>query len=252
MPANRIAGKREAPVADRTWARAHRVNALVNAHHEDPEFGHRFLANEARKAEGRMSRRTAWRLCVDAGITSAAKRRPRAKSKKQGPPVFDDFVKRQFRADAPNRLWLTDIREPWTGEGKLYCCAMKDVYSISDRMTARLAVDALQNAAARRGDIAGCIVHADRGSQFRSRRMAAAMNRHGLVGSMGRVAPAGDNAAMESFWALLQNNILNQRTWQTRQQLRLAIVVWIERKYHRQRPQDAPGGSAPPSNTNTN
>jgi hypothetical protein len=57
---------------------------------------------------------------------------------------------------------------------------------------------------------------------------------------------------MESFWALLQNNILNQRTWQTRQQLRLAIVVWIERKYHRQRPQDAPGGSAPPSNTNTN
>lgn len=236
---------RHSPVADRSWVQAHRVNALVDAHQEDPEFGYRFLANEVRKAGWRMSRRTAWRLCADAGITSAAQRRRRSKNKKQGPPVFDD-------AEAPNRLWLTDITEHWTGEGKLYCCAMKDVYSnrivgysISDRMTARLAVDALQNAVARRDDVAGCIVHADRGSQFRSRRMAAALNRHGMVGSMGRVASAGDNAAMESFWALLQKNVLNQRTWQTRQQLRLAIVVWIERKYHRQRPQDALGGLTP-------
>lgn len=129
---------------------------------------------------------------------------------------------------------------------------MKDVYanrivgySISDRMTAKLAVDALENAVARRGDIAGCIVHADRESQFRSPRMASALNRHSMVGSMGRVASAGDNAAMESFWSLLQKNVLNQCSWPTRQELRLAIVVWIERKYHRQRPQDALGGLTP-------
>jgi transposase InsO family protein len=72
-----------------------------------------------------MSRRTAWKLCATAGITSAAQRRRRSKTKKQGPPVFDDFVQRVFAADAPNRLWLTDITEHWTGEGKLYCCAMK-------------------------------------------------------------------------------------------------------------------------------
>ena len=118
-------------------------------------------------------------------------------------------------------------------------------YSISDRMTAKLAVDALGNAVARRGDVAGCIVHADRGSQFRSRRMASALNRRGMVGSMGRIASAGDNAARESFWSLLQNNVLNQRSWPTRQDLRLAIVVWIERKYHRQRPQDGLGGLTP-------
>lgn len=58
-----------------------------------------------------MSRRTAWRLYSEAGITSAAQRRRRSKNKKQGPPVFDDFVKRVFDADAPNRLWLTDITE---------------------------------------------------------------------------------------------------------------------------------------------
>ena len=107
------------------------------------------------------------------------------------------------------------------------------------------AVDALKIAVARRGDVAGCILHADRGSQFRSRKMAKALNRHGMVGSMGRVGAAGDNAAMESFWSLLQTNVLNQQRWTTRQELRLAIVVWIERKYHRQRAQDALGGLTP-------
>ncbi len=85
-------------------------------------------------------------------------------------------------------------------------------YSILDRMTAKLAVDALENAVARRGDVAGCMVHADRGSQFRSRHMASALHRYGMVGSMSRVGSACDNAATESFWSLLQKNALNQRS----------------------------------------
>jgi transposase InsO family protein len=105
---------KQQPVGDAVWVRAHRVNALRAAHKEDPEFGYRFLANEARKAGWRMSRRTAWKLCSDAGITSAAQRRRRSKNKKQGPPVFDDFVRRNFTAAAPNQVWLTDITEHWT------------------------------------------------------------------------------------------------------------------------------------------
>lgn len=103
-----------------------------------------------------------------------------------------------------NELWLTDITEHRTGEGKLYLCAIKDVYSnrivgysIDSRMKPRLAVAALNNAAARRGDIAGCVIHSDRGSQFRSRKFVHSINRHEMVGSMGRVGAAGDNAAME-------------------------------------------------------
>jgi putative transposase len=243
---------RNAPVRDADLLRAHRINALRDAHDDDPTFGYRYLADEARRAGWRMSRRTAWKLCSEAGILSSAQRRRRGKGKKVGPPVFDDHIQRVFRADEPNRLWLTDITEHWTSEGKLYCCAIKDVfsnriigYSISDRMTAKLAVDAVRNAVARRGDVAGCILHADRGSQFRSRAMARELRRHDMVGSMGRVGAAGDNAAMESFWSLLQTNVLNQQRWTTRQELRLAIVVWIERKYHRQRAQDTLGGLTP-------
>ena len=71
------------------------------------------------------------------------------------------------------------------------------------------------------------------------------LHRAGLVGSMGRVGAAGDNAAMESFFALLQKNVLNTRPWATRQELRLAIVTWIERTYHRRRRQRSLGRLTP-------
>jgi putative transposase len=84
--------------------------------------------------------------------------------------VHDDLVKRDFTADGPSRLWLADITEHRTDEGNLYLCAIKDVwsnrivgYSIDSRMKSRLAVNALHNAVARHGDVAGCTLHTDRG-----------------------------------------------------------------------------------------
>ncbi|WP_085945573.1 MULTISPECIES: IS3 family transposase [unclassified Actinoplanes] len=233
------------PVTPTVLTQAYRANALIDAHRDDPEFGYRFLADEARAAGQPMADRTAWRICSGNGWWSAfGKKRRRGKSRKVGPPVHDDLVRRDFTADGPNRLWLADITEHRTGEGKLYLCAIKDVwsnrivgYSIDARMKSRLAVAALDNAAARRGDLAGCVLHTDRGSQFRSRKLQRALARHQMVGSMGRVGAAGDNAAMESFFGLLQNNVLNRRTWATREQLRIAIVTWIERTYHRRRRQ---------------
>lgn len=66
-----------------------------------------------------------------------------------------------------------------------------------------------------------------------------------MVGSMGRVGAAGDNAAMESFFSLLQKNVLDRRRWDTREQLRIAIVTWIERTYHRRRRQARLGRLTP-------
>ncbi len=233
------------PVTDSELAEAYRAHALFDAHRDDPEFGHRFLLDEARAAGESMAERTAWRICRDNGWWSAfGKRRGRGKNAKAGPPVHDDLVRRDFTAAGPNRLWLTDITEHTTSEGKLYLCAVKDVYSgrivgysIDARMKSSLAVRALESAVARRGQVAGCTVHSDRGSQFRSRKFVSVLARHNMVGSMGRVGAAGDNAAMESFFALLQKNVLDRRTWATRQELRIAIVTWIERTYHRRRRQ---------------
>jgi len=238
------------PVTDTELAEAYLANALFDAHRDDPEFGYRFLADEAREAGHQACDRTVWRVCSDNGWWSVFGKKRGKNGTKPGPPVHADLVQRDFTANAPNRLWLADITEHRTDEGKLYLCAVKDVfsnrivgYSISDRMKSRLAVDALSNAVTRRtirgDDVAGCLFHTDRGSQFRSRKFVQALHRHGMVGSMGKVGAAGDNAAMESFFALLQNNVLDRRTWTTRQELRIAIVTWIERTYHRRRRQAA-------------
>lgn len=172
-------------------------------------------------------------------------------NRKAGPPVHDDLVGRDFTATAPNELWLTDITEHRTDEGKLYLCAIKDVYSnrivgysIDGRMKASLAVSALRNAVALRSP-QGTVVHSDRGSQFRSTVFVRTLKSNGLTGSMGRTGACGDNAAMESFFALLQKNVLDRQRWSTRQQLRLAIVTWIEKTHHRRHRQRALGRLTP-------
>ena len=93
--------------------------------------------------------------------------------------------------------------------------------------------------------MAGCVLHSGRGSHFRSRRLQHALNRHAMVGAMGRVGAAGDNAARKSFFGLLQNNVLNRRQWATREELRIAIVIWIERTHHRRRRQQRLGTLTP-------
>ena len=179
-----------------------------------------------------MAARTAWRLCSQLGWWSAFGKERGENGKKAGPPVHDDtlavtdpniWTRHEFTAHRPNQLRLSDITKHWTGEGKLYVCAVKDVYSnrivgysIDSRMKSRLAVAALDNAVARRrtdgADFAGCVLHTDRGSQFRSRKLVRSLNRHAMVGSMGRIGAAGDNAATESSFSLLQKNVLNRRT----------------------------------------
>ena len=234
------------PVTDAELMRAYRANALFDAHGDDPEFGYRFLVDEAREVGRVMSERTAWSICAENRWWSVfGKKKARGKGAKVGPPVHDDLVGRVFTAEAPNQLWLTDLTEHWTAEGKLCLCAIKDVfsnrivgYSIDSRMKSRIAVAALENAVARRGDVAGCVLQRPvEPGQSRSGKFVRALHRHHMVGSMGRVGAAGDNAAMESFFSLLQKNVLDRRTWATREDLRIAIVTWIERTYHRRRRQ---------------
>jgi transposase InsO family protein len=242
---------RQNPVSQRDWDDAHLINAAADIHRDDPAFGYRFIADELPARGITAGENRVARLCSQQGIWSAFAKK-RGLSRKAGPPVHDDLVARKFAADGPDRIWLTDITEHPTGEGKLYLCAFKDVYSgrivgysMSSRMTAGLAVSALRNAIALRDPAGTLIVHSDRGSQFRSAAFVATLKDHGLAGSMGRVGACGDNAAMESFFALLQKNVLDRQRWSTREQLRLAIITWIERTYHRRRRQRRLGRLTP-------
>jgi transposase InsO family protein len=145
--------------------------------------------------------------------------RRRGKHARPAPAVHDDLVQRRFQADAPNRLWLTDITEHPTREGKVYCAAVLDVYSrrivgwsIADHLRAELVVDALEMARWRRRPPVGqTVLHSDRGSQYTSWSFGHRLRAAGLLGSMGRVGSALDNAMMESFFGTLQRELLDRR-----------------------------------------
>ncbi|MEX5237660.1 IS3 family transposase [Kocuria sp. CPCC 205236] len=239
------------PVTDRDWDDAHLLDAAMAIHADDPAFGYRFISDELPDHGIHAGENRVQRLCSAQRLFSVHSKK-RGLNRRPGPPVHDDLVERDFTADAANQLWLTDLTEHRTDEGKLYLCAIKDVYSnrivgysIDSRMKAALAVTALRSAVARRGSVAGCVVHSDRGSQFRARKFVHELAHHDLVGSMGRVGACADNAAMESFFALLQKNVLDRQRWSSREDLRLAIVTWIEKTYHRRRRQRRLGRLTP-------
>lgn len=115
----------------------------------------------------------------------------------------------EFAADAPRRLWLADTTEHWTGQGKLYLCAIKGAYSnrivgysIDSWIKSRIAGNALNNAVVRVTRRPIVSYTPIRGPQSRSRKLVRTPAHHVMVGSMRRVGAAGDNAAIDSFFAL--------------------------------------------------
>lgn len=231
------------PVWQRDCDDAHLINAALEVHAEDPGLGYRLIADELPEMGITAGENRVHRLCRLQRIRSFHSVK-NGSWKKPGPPVHDDLVQRQFHAEGPNQVWLTDITEHHTSEGTLYSCAVKDVwsnrivgYSIDSPMKKPIAINALRMALQRRGPVAGCIVHSDRDSPFRAHACVAELTAHDLQGSMGPVASSPDNAAMESFFALVHKNVLNRHPWASRAELQLAIITWIEKTYHRRRRQ---------------
>ncbi|MCW2674954.1 MAG: Transposase, partial [Frankiales bacterium] len=104
------------PVTQRDWDDAHLINTARDIHHDDPEFGYRFIADELERHGVKASRNRVNRLCTLARIWSVHSGK-RGRHRLPGPPVHDDdLVKREFRADRVNELWFTDITEHPTAE----------------------------------------------------------------------------------------------------------------------------------------
>lgn len=191
------------------------------------------------------------RLMRQAGLQGVHHRRWRHCGGNRLPAVFQDHVQRQFVADRPDKLWVTDITQHRTGEGWVYCAAVIDVFSrrcvgwsIADHLRTELVIDAVDMARIRRRP-EGTVLHSDRGTQFTSWLFGTRMREAGLMGSMGKVASAYDNALMESFWGSMQIELLDRRAWSTRRELATAMFEWIEGFYNRRRRHSALGYLSP-------
>ena len=156
-------------------------------------------------------------------------------------PTATDLVDRRFRRDGPDQLWVTDITEHPTREGKIYCAVVLDVFSrrvvgwsIDSRPQAALATNALAMAIQNR-EPHGSTIHSDHGTQFTSWAFTQRAKDAGLAVSMGSIGDCFDNAVIESFWARMQVELLNQRRWRTRLELSNAIFEYLEIFHNRQR-----------------
>jgi putative transposase len=194
------------------------------------------------------------RLMREAGIQGLyRRRRSRTTVRNPADQPAEDLVNRQFTVEGPNRLWLTDITEHPTEEGKLYCAAVLDAYSrriigwsIADHMRTELVIDALGMATLRRKpEPENTILHSDHGCQYTAWAFGKRLEAAGILPSMGSVGDCYDNSMMESFWGTLQLEVLDTRTWKTRDELANAIFEWVECWYNPQRRHSSIGMLSP-------
>jgi len=186
-------------------------------------FGHGVNANH----------KLVYSLMREQGLKGLPKR-PRGRRGPLGAFVAADLVRRDFAGEGPNRLWVTDITEHPTREGRVYCCAVLDAFSrkvvgwsIDSTQTAALVTNAL-GMAIRNRDPDRTVIHSDRGTQFTSWTSTQRVKEAQLMPSVGRTGTALDNAMMESFWGRMQVELLNRRHWKTRIELANAIFEYIE------------------------
>jgi len=166
--------------------------------------------------------------------------------------IAADLVDRQFARSGRNQLWVTDITEHPTREGKVYCAVVLDAcsrrvvgWSIDASPTAALVTNALGMAIQTRTPPAGTIIHSDQGVQFASWAFTQRAKDSGLVPSMGSVGDCYDNAMVEAFWSRMQVELLDRRRWRTRVELANAIFEYLEIFHNRTRRHSALGMLSP-------
>ena len=165
---------------------------------------------------------------------------------------YPDLVRREFHQKAPDRLWVADLTQHATGEGWFYLGVVLDAFSrrvvgwaMGDRPTTELSVNALKMALVNRRPEGGVVHHSDHGVQYTASAFERAMCDGGVRGSMGRVGDALDNAMADSFFATVQTELLDRRSWPTREALRSAVFEYIEVFYNRRRRHSSLGYLSP-------
>jgi putative transposase len=237
---------RACPVSDRDWDDAVLTNQILDIHRASRRsYGSPRVHDELRLGEGiRCSRKRVERLMRQAGIQGIYRRKRQGCTRRDPDATPSaDLVNRAFDPPEPDRLWMMDITEHPTGDGKVYLAVVLDAFSrmvigwsIADHIRSELVVDALEMARWRRRPPTGqTIAHSDHGAQYTSWAFGRRLRAAGLLGSMGSIGDCYDNSVVESFFGTLQLELLDQQRWGTRQQLVLAIFDWIERWYNPRR-----------------
>lgn len=167
-------------------------------------------------------------------------------------PVAENILNQEFKAEAPNKIWVTDITYVHTDEGWLYLAGHKDLfngeivgYAMGERITKTLVSESLFRAVSRKRPAKGLIHHSDQGSQYCSYDYGRLILQFGMKASMSRKGNCYDNAPMESFFGTLKQELVHHRKYRTRKEAIEEISEYIEIFYNRQRRQARLGYLSP-------
>lgn len=227
----------------------------IHADRDLKNYGSPRMRDELVSRGHTVSENTVARLMRAHGLRAAVSRKFRVTTdSKHSLPVAENVLDREFAQESADRVWVSDITYIWTREGWLYLACVLDAYSrkivgwsMQERMTKELVLDALRMALGRRrpDSAAELLHHSDRGSQYASAAYRELLREENITCSMSRKGNCWDNALMESFFATLKKERVYQEDYVTRSEARSSVFDYIERFYNRVRRHSALGNVSP-------
>lgn len=216
-------------------------------------YGRPRMTQELKEVGLAVGHRRVGRLMRENGIRVVRTRRYKATTDSNHRfNIAENLLDRNFHAERPNQKWAGDISYIWTREGWLYLAVIIDLHSrrvvgwaVSNRLKKDLALQALNRAIALRNPPPGCIHHTDRGSQYCSHDYQKRMRQLHFKVSMSRKGNCWDNAVVETFFKTIKAELIWRKTWQTRDQVTVALFQYINGFYNSRRRHSAIGGMSP-------
>jgi putative transposase len=204
-------------------------------------YGAHKLWKAAKRAGHDIGRDQVARLMRELRIEGISRRRKKVFTTRQDPDALraPDLVNRNFTADRPDALWVTDLTYVPTRSGMAYVCFIVDAFSrrivgwrVASHMRTEMVLDALEMARLARGAkrLVGLVTHSDAGSQFTSVRFTERLDEIGARPSIGTVADSYDNALAETTNGLYKTECVygpDARGWDDVDELELATLSWV-------------------------
>jgi putative transposase len=201
-------------------------------------YGYRRMWKALGRSGEPVARCTVQRLMRETGLQGAKRRGRPWRTTRADPKAWrrPDLVQRDFKASAPDELWIADITFLRCWEGLVFFAFVIDAFSrrivgwqLAGHMRTTLVLDALRMALGTRdrGADVELIHHSDADSQYTSFDFTQELDDHHVLASIGTVGDAYDNAMAESFVDTFKTELITDRVWQTRSQLELALVAYI-------------------------
>lgn len=245
---------KQRPVSRRQQANERLLPMIRDAHRASRgTYGSPRIYDDIKDLGETAGRHKIAKLMRENGITARPlKKFRKTTDSKHKLPIAANLLERNFTADAPDRVWVSDVTYVWTLCGWVYLAVIVDLFSrrvvgwaLENHMRTELILKTLENAQGHRNIAPGLIFHSDRGVQYASNEFRDKLSEHGISQSMSRKGDCWDNAVAESFFATIKRELIYKALWINQKNVRAGIHEYIEAFYNRKRKHSTNGNLSP-------